>query len=273
MRCRRWCAITGGNPPAATSRNGTHKAASAAQATQPDAAPAVREPRLKRPLDVLVAGLGLWAASPVLAGIAAAVRLDSPGPVIYRATRSGRYGQPFTMYKFRTMQTVQDASATRITTHADRRITRVGWVLRSSRLDELPQLWNVLKGDMSLVGPRPEDPQYVELYSPVDREVLAARPGVTSLASLLYRDEHQLLVGEDWERIYIEQVMPAKLAIDRAYVAHQSVLLDLKILLATALVPLRLEWLVNLDCERTLLGRPASGASGGQLAGQEPAPA
>jgi len=167
--------------------------------------------------------------------------------------------------KFRTMQTRQDAGATRITTHADRRITRVGRLLRSSRLDELPQLWNVLKGDMSLVGPRPEDPQYVELYSPADRVVLAARPGITSLAALLYRDEERLLVGEGWERIYVERVMPAKLAVDRAYVEQQSFWLDVRILAATALAPLRLERLVNLEYELTRLGA--------RLPGQEPAPA
>ena len=216
--------------------------------------PAVVEPRLKRPFDVFVSGLGLLALSPVLAGIAAAIRLDSPGPVIYRATRAGRGGLPFTMYKFRTMQTRQDSTATRITTHADRRITRIGRLLRSSRLDELPQLWNVLTGDMSLVGPRPEDPEYVELYSPVDLAVLAVRPGITSLAALLYRDEELLLVGDGWERIYVERVMPAKLAIDRAYVEQQSLWLDLKILAATALAPLRLERLVNLDREMSQLG-------------------
>ena len=207
------------------------------------------EPRLKRPLDVLQAGLGLVALSPLLAAIAAAIRLDSPGPVVYRATRSGIHGRPFTMLKFRTMQAQQPAGGTKITTHADRRVTRVGRLLRPTRLDELPQLWNVLRGDMSLVGPRPEDPHYVELYSQDDRQVLAARPGVTSLAALLYRDEERLLIGEDWEQIYIDLVMPAKLAIDRAYVARQSIRLDLKILAATALAPLRLEWLIDLERE------------------------
>lgn len=251
--------------PATPSRNGAHAAAGTAAAGDGWPAPALMEPALKRPFDVLVSGLALWVLSPLLAGIAAAIRLDSPGPVIYRATRSGRGGLPFTMYKFRTMRTRQDATATRITTHADRRITRVGRLLRSSRLDELPQLWNVLQGDMSLVGPRPEDPQYVELYSPADREVLAARPGITSLAALLYRDEEQFLVGDGWERIYVERVMPAKLAIDRAYVQQQSLWLDLKILAATALAPLRLERLVNLDREVAQLGA--------QLPGPEPATA
>jgi lipopolysaccharide/colanic/teichoic acid biosynthesis glycosyltransferase len=198
---------------------------------------------------MLVAGLALAALSPVLGAIAAAIKLDSPGPILFRATRSGRGGRPFTMYKFRSMVVRPVEHGPKITTHADRRITRVGQILRPTRLDELPNLWNVLRGDMSLVGPRPEDPQYVELYADEDRAVLAARPGVTSLASLLYRDEEQLLVGDGWERVYVEQVMPAKLAIDRAYVERQSLWLDLKILAATALAPLRLEWLLDLARE------------------------
>ena len=215
----------------------------------------MREPRLKRPFDIVVAGLGIAVLSPLVGAIAAAIKLDSPGPVMYRATRSGRDGHPFTMYKFRTMQERRDAHGPKITTHADHRVTRVGRLLRPSRLDELPQLWNVLRGDMSLVGPRPEDPHYVELYSPDDRLVLSARPGVTSLAALLYRDEERLLIGDGWERVYVEQVMPAKLAIDRAYVERQSVWLDLKILVATALAPFRLEGLVDLQREVDALHR------------------
>jgi lipopolysaccharide/colanic/teichoic acid biosynthesis glycosyltransferase len=210
------------------------------------------------------------ALSPLFGAIAAAIKLDSPGPVMYRATRSGRDGLPFTMFKFRTMQERRDTHGPKITTHADRRVTRVGRLLRPSRLDELPQLWNVLRGDMSLVGPRPEDPQYVELYDADDRLVLAARPGITSLAALLYRDEERLLVGEGWERVYVEQVMPAKLAIDRAYVERQSLWLDLKILAATALGLLGLEGLVDLEREVAALhqdqagldrARPGRGAS------------
>ncbi|MGE3272874.1 MAG: sugar transferase, partial [Chloroflexota bacterium] len=169
--------------------------------------------------------------------------------VIYRAMRSGRYGVPFTMYKFRTMQARQQPGGTKITTHADGRITRIGRLLRPARLDELPQLWNVLLGDMSMVGPRPEDPHYVELYSEADRTVLAARPGITSLAALLYRDEERLLTGDGWERIYIEDVMPAKLAMDRAYVVRQSIWLDLKILAATGLGMLGLDRLIDLSGE------------------------
>jgi lipopolysaccharide/colanic/teichoic acid biosynthesis glycosyltransferase len=238
--------------PAAPSRNGTVPAST--ELTSCAGRAALHEPPLKRPLDILVASVGLAALSPLLGAIAVAICLDSSGPPIYRATRTGRGGQPFTMYKFRTMQTLQDATATRITTYADRRITRVGRMLRSARLDELPQLWNVLKGDMSLVGPRPEDPRYTALYCSADRIVLAARPGITSLAALLYRDEERLLVGDGWERVYIDQVMPAKLAIDRAYVEQQSLLLDLKILAATALAPLRMERLVDLNGDLLRLG-------------------
>jgi lipopolysaccharide/colanic/teichoic acid biosynthesis glycosyltransferase len=218
------------------------------------------EPRLKRPLDVLLAGLGMVALSPVIGAIAAAITLDSPGPVLYRATRSGRDGLPFTMYKFRTMRERRESHGPKITTYADRRVTRVGRLLRPARLDELPQLWNVLRGEMSLVGPRPEDPQYVALYSPEDRIVLAARPGVTSLAALLYRDEERLLVGEGWERVYVDEVMPAKLVIDRAYVEQQTLWLDLKILAATALAPFRLERLIRLDRAVATLGPGAATA-------------
>jgi lipopolysaccharide/colanic/teichoic acid biosynthesis glycosyltransferase len=198
---------------------------------------------------VLTSGLALVVLSPLIGVLAAAIRLDSPGPILHRATRSGRGGRLFTLYKLRTMHVRREEHGPRITTHADRRVTRVGRLLRPTRLDELPNLWNVLRGDMSLVGPRPEDPHYVELYPDEDRAVLAARPGVTSLAALLYRDEERLLVGECWERVYVEQVMPAKLAIDRAYVERQSLWLDLKILAATALAPLRLEGLLDLERE------------------------
>jgi lipopolysaccharide/colanic/teichoic acid biosynthesis glycosyltransferase len=173
---------------------------------------------------------------------------------MYRATRAGRDGRPFTMYKFRTMHVRSDVHGPKITTHADRRITRVGQLLRPSRLDELPQLWNVLRGQMSMVGPRPEDPHYVELYTPRERAVLAARPGITSLAALLYRDEEKILIGDDWEHVYVKQVMPAKLAIDLAYVERQTLWLDLKILAATALAPMRIEGLVSLGREIAALG-------------------
>jgi lipopolysaccharide/colanic/teichoic acid biosynthesis glycosyltransferase len=195
-----------------------------------------REPASRCLLDVALAGAGLVALAPLMGVIAVAVRLDSEGPILYRATRAGRGGVPFTMYKFRTMRVRPAGQGDRITRHGDDRVTRVGRFLRAGRLDELPQLWNVLVGDMSLVGPRPEDPHYVELYTPEQRRVLDVRPGVTSLASLRFRDEQRLLVGDDWERTYRERVMPAKLEIDRAYVERASLGLDLRILAATALL-------------------------------------
>jgi len=188
----------------------------------------------KRLLDAVLAALGLAVLAPALAAIAAAIRLDSPGPVVYAAQRVGRSGREFPMYKFRTMRIDQSGRGPRITPRGDRRITRVGRVLRRTKLDELPQLWNVLRGDMSLVGPRPEDPHYVALYSPDQRRVLQARPGITSLASVRFRDEERLLVGSDWERTYVNQVMPAKLAIDLDYVDHWSLWLDARVLWATA---------------------------------------
>ena len=124
---------------------------------------------------------------------------------------------PFRLYKFRRMVSDADKQGPGITATGDSRITRVGRFLRRTKIDELPQLINVLSGDMSLVGPRPEDPRYVTLYTPEQRRVLAVRPGITSAASLAYRHEEQLLAGADWETVYREEVLPAKLAIDLEY--------------------------------------------------------
>jgi lipopolysaccharide/colanic/teichoic acid biosynthesis glycosyltransferase len=200
----------------------------------PSSTASPREPAAKRLVDILVAGLGLTSLAPVLGTIAAAVRLDSPGPALYRARRVGRGGVEFTMYKFRTMHVNRPAHGPRITHQSDPRVTRVGRLLRRTKIDELPQLWNVLIGDMSLVGPRPEDPHYVALYTPEQRRVLEARPGITSLASARFRDEERLLVGADWERTYVTQVMAAKLAIDLDYVERRSLALDARVLWETA---------------------------------------
>lgn len=189
---------------------------------------------IKRLIDVVVAGSGLAVLMPLCSAIAVAVRLDSAGPALHRARRVGCGGQSFTMYKFRTMRVNRAACGALITSHGDPRITRVGRILRRTKLDELPQLWNVLRGDMSLVGPRPEDPFYVSLYSTEQRRVLSVRPGITSLASIQFRDEERILVGEDWEQVYAGTVMPAKLAIDLDYVERQSLCLDARVLLETA---------------------------------------
>jgi lipopolysaccharide/colanic/teichoic acid biosynthesis glycosyltransferase len=173
---------------------------------------------IKRVFDLALSIPALVVLLPVLIGIAIAVRVDSRGPVFYRAQRVGKDGKLFRLFKFRTMITDADKRGPGITTAQDSRITRVGRFLRRTKLDEFPQLINVISGDMSLVGPRPEDPRYVALYTAEQRKVLSIRPGITSPASVEYRNEESLLHGEDWETRYIGEIMPAKLAIDLDYV-------------------------------------------------------
>lgn len=193
----------------------------------------------KRIFDLLVSALGLIILSPIFALIALLIRLTSPGPVFYRARRVGQGGREFTLYKFRSMVADADRRGPGITAAGDPRVTSIGRVLRRTKLDELPQLWNVLRGDMSLVGPRPEDPRYVALYTPAQRRVLDVRPGITSLASIEYRNEEAVLHGPDWEQRYIHEVMPAKLAIDLRYVQRATLFTDLLIILRTLLALFR----------------------------------
>jgi len=190
---------------------------------------------LKRTFDLLASGTGLIILSPLLVGIALAVRLTSPGPAFYRAQRVGQHGKVFTLYKFRSMVVDANRRGPGITAANDNRVTGIGRFLRRTKLDELPQLLNVLRGDMSLVGPRPEDPRYVELYTPEQRRILEQRPGITSAASLTYRNEERMLAGEDWERVYVEQVMPAKLAIDLEYAQRANLPRDIALILRTVL--------------------------------------
>ena len=171
--------------------------------------------------------------SPLFCWIALWIKLTSPGPVFYRAMRVGQDGRSFRLYKFRSMIVGTDRQGPCITATGDPRITRVGRFLRRAKLDELPQLLNVLKGEMSLVGPRPEDPRYVALYTPEQRRVLAVRPGITSAASLAFRHEEQLLAGEDWETHYRARVLPDKLALDLAYLARRTLLSDFALILRT----------------------------------------
>src|SRR5262249_41340438 len=151
--------------------------------------------------------------------------------VLYRGERVGRDGRLFRLYKFRSMRVGEAGPA--ITRAADARVTRVGALLRRTKLDELPQLLNVLAGHMSLVGPRPEAPRYVAMYSAEQRRILSARPGITSPASLLYRGEEAQLVGDDWERLYVEEIMPAKLRIDLEYLDRRTLGSDLGVIIAT----------------------------------------
>jgi len=189
---------------------------------------------VKRAFDILSSAAGLALLSPLLVVIAAAVKLDSPGPVLFRGQRVGRYGREFHIWKFRTMVAGAERAGPGITVANDSRVTRVGRLLRRTKLDELPQLVNVLRGEMSLVGPRPEDPRYVALYPPEQRaQVLSVRPGVTSPASVRFRDEESALSGEDWETAYVQTVMPAKLALDLEYVQNASLLRDVGLIVRT----------------------------------------
>lgn len=189
----------------------------------------------KRLLDLLGAGLGLLLLAPLLGLIALAVKLDSPGPVFYRQLRVGRGGREFRIHKFRSMTHDPRERGPQLTVGGDVRITRVGALLRRSKLDELAQLIDVLRGDMSLVGPRPEVPRYVAAYPAALRDkVLSVRPGITDFASIEFRDENELLArSADPERAYREQVLPIKLALQARYVDEVGVGTDLKLIART----------------------------------------
>jgi lipopolysaccharide/colanic/teichoic acid biosynthesis glycosyltransferase len=189
---------------------------------------------LTRWLDVSVSVLALILLSPVILAIGLAIRLDSPGPVLYRARRVGQDGRPFTLYKFRSMFVDAAERGPRLTRKFDPRVTRVGRVLRRAKLDELPQLFNTVNGDMSLVGPRPEDPDYVMSYSPDQLEVLRVRPGLTSPATIAHIHEEDLLAGPDWEKTYRENILPRKLRIELQYLSERTVFKDIGILARTA---------------------------------------
>ena len=192
----------------------------------------------KRALDLILGALGLAIATPILAGVAIAMWLSGDrGPFLYRARRVGEGTRVFTLLKVRTMRRGSEGS--RVTVAGDPRVTRLGRILRRYRIDELPQLVNVVKGEMSLVGPRPEDPAFVDLSNPVHRRVFAAKPGITGLAQLAYRDEAESLVGPDAERRYREQILPAKLGLDVEYLDRRTTLLDLRILVRTVWAVLR----------------------------------
>lgn len=189
----------------------------------------------KRLFDIVLSGLGLLLLSPLLLALGLWVKLDSPGPVLFRQQRVGRHGVLFDIHKFRTMRVDAPALGPQITVGLDPRITRSGARLRHYKLDELPQLWDVLRGAMSLVGPRPEVPRYVALY-PEDLRalVLSVRPGITDLASIEYRDESAVLArAADPERAYIEEVMPAKLALAARYAREQSLIGDVWLIVQT----------------------------------------
>lgn len=189
----------------------------------------------KRLFDLVVALALLVVCAPVLAALAWLIKREDGGPVFYGGPRTGQNGQPFKILKFRTMVLNAERLGPAITTGDDRRITRIGRFLRHYKLDELPQLVNVLKGEMSLVGPRPEAPAYVALYTPEQRQVLSVKPGITGLAAIEYRHEARLLQAATLADVYESEIMPAKLKLDLEYIQRRSFRYDLQLLARTAL--------------------------------------
>lgn len=188
----------------------------------------------KRALDILTATAGLILLSPVFGLVACCIKLTSRGPALYRQVRIGKDGRPFQIVKFRSMVMHTSKTDLRITVAGDPRVTAIGRFLRRYKADELPQLWNVVRGDMSLVGPRPEVPVYVVEYTPEQRMVLSARPGITDPASLAYRHEEEILAHQgDPEQFYRTQILPDKLARNRAYLQKITLRNDIFIVLKT----------------------------------------
>ena len=195
----------------------------------------------KRAMDIGGAALGLLIGAPIWVAVALLTKLDSRGPVLYRGTRIGRHGKPFRMWKFRTMVVDADRAGVWSTAADDPRITRVGRLLRATKLDELPQLVNVLAGEMSLVGPRPQVAADVARYTAEERELLTVRPGITDEASIRFRNEAEILRGyADPDAAYDALIRPEKSRLGLAYVRTRALSTDLRILADTARVALRL---------------------------------
>ncbi|PYP83841.1 MAG: glycosyl transferase [Candidatus Angelobacter sp. Gp1-AA117] len=188
----------------------------------------------KRIFDFICAGWGLLLLSPVLVVVALAVKCSSRGPVFFTQERVGKDGKIFRLWKFRSMVAGAERVGPEITSSGDERVTPVGRYLRKWKLDEMPQLWNVVRGDMSLVGPRPETLSHVQDYTPEQREVLSVRPGITDLAAIAYRHEEELLAtAKDAAQFYREVVLPHKLSLNREYIANLSLPFDLRLIFRT----------------------------------------
>jgi lipopolysaccharide/colanic/teichoic acid biosynthesis glycosyltransferase len=192
----------------------------------------------KRIVDIVGSALGLLLLLPVFVLIAVIIKIDSSGPVFFRQERVGLRGRPFRIFKFRSMVASAPRMGTALTVRGDARITRVGLLLRRSKLDELPQLINVIVGEMSIVGPRPEVPELIKFYTPDQRAIiLSMRPGITDYAAILYRNESSLLDGEcDPVGVYRREIMPIKFAYYERYSREVGILNDLRIILATILL-------------------------------------
>lgn len=189
---------------------------------------------VKRIFDFICSTLGLIVLSPILIIISIRIKTDSDGPVFFKQVRVGENNKEFEILKFRTMVVDAEKLGRQITVGNDSRITKIGAFIRKYKLDELPQLINVVKGDMSLVGPRPEVPRYVKLYNDEQKKVLKVKPGITDLASIRYRDENELLGGaENPDEFYINTIMPDKLALNLEYINNNNVFIDIYIILKT----------------------------------------
>jgi len=187
-----------------------------------------------RLLDLFFSIVGLMILSPVFIIVALLIKLTSKGPVFYLQNRVGKAGKDFKVYKFRSMYTDADKKGLLTVGGKDNRITKVGFYLRKYKLDELPQLLNVLKGDMSIVGPRPEVRKYVDLYSAEQRKVLSVRPGITDYASIAYRNENDLLaMAPNPEKMYVQEIMPKKIELNFNYINNRSIVEYFKIIFQT----------------------------------------
>lgn len=189
---------------------------------------------IKRVCDFILSLIGIIVLSPIFIIVSIAIKLDSKGKILFLQKRVGRYGKEFDIYKFRTMVSDAERLGKQITVGNDNRITKVGSFLRKYKIDELPQLFNVLKGDMSLVGPRPEVPKYVKLYSDEQKKVLNVRPGITDMASLRYKDENEILGKVDNpEEYYINVIMKDKLKLNLEYIEKSNIFFDLYLIIKT----------------------------------------
>ena len=196
----------------------------------------LRLARAKRTSDIVAATAMLVATLPLFLLIAIAIKIDSPGPVFYRVRRVGYRGLPLRMIKFRKMH--DDAAGIPLTANADERLTRVGKLLARTRLDELPQLWEVLRGRMSIVGPRPEDPAFVALHADAYEQILTVRPGMTGLSQLAFAEEHKILNDDDLVEDYINRILPAKVGLDTLYASSYRVRTDASVIVWTVVAML-----------------------------------
>lgn len=196
--------------------------------------------KIKRVFDFIASLCGLIVLSPILIIIAICIKIDSKGPVFFLQKRVGKNKEIFEIYKFRTMVTDAENLGKQITVGNDSRITRVGKIIRKCKLDEIPQLINVLKGEMSLVGPRPEVPKYVDLYDNYQEQVLLVKPGITDYASIEFRNENDILGGSiNPEKTYIDEIMPAKIELNMKYIKNISLVEDFKLIINTILAILK----------------------------------